>query len=105
MHMGKQVYRFSFNPEVSMQDVESFLLLAVLAAEGLHGKARVRLDAAYGVDEAKRSCVVDASTQVGQDVAAIFAGFAQCVFGPGAVRVDRAAASPPPDEAPCACAN
>ena len=103
--MDKQVYRFSFNPEVSMEDVENFLLLAVLAAEGLHGKARVRLDAAYGMNGAKRSCVVDANTQVGQDMAAIFAGFAMCVFGPGAVRISRAAASPPSDEAPCACAN
>jgi hypothetical protein len=99
--VNKPGYRFAFNPEVSMQDVEDFLLLAVLAAEGLHGQARVRADVAYGIDEAKRACAIDGSTQVGQDVAAIFIGFVQCVFGPGAFRVERAAASSS-RENPCA---
>ena len=99
--MNKPGYRFAFNPEVSMKDVEDFLLLAVLAAEGLHGQARVRLDAAYGMDEAKRTCAIDASTPVGQDVAAIFTGFAGAALGQNAFRVERAAASPS-RENPCA---
>lgn len=93
--MGRQIHQFTFDPKVSMHDVEDFLLLAVLAAEGLHGRARVRLDAAYGTDEAKRVCAIDGNTQVGQDVAAIFTGFAQCVFGPDAFRVERAASGAP----------
>jgi len=63
--MTKEIYRYQFGDAVSSRDVEETLLLAVLAAECLHGAARVRLDASYWMDEGARACVVDASTTVG----------------------------------------
>lgn len=87
--MGREVYCYRFTSGVSMSAVEELLLLAVLAAECLHGSAVVRLEAVFCLDEQKRSCVVDATTAVGRDLARIFAGFVTREFGEDAFRVER----------------
>ena len=87
----KDVYRYSFAKEVPLQDVEESLLLAVLAAECLHGESRVRLDAGYYLDKEGRACVVDASTPVGQDISKIFTGFCIREFGEDSFKVERVA--------------
>ncbi len=84
-----EVYRYTFDKDVSFQDVEESLLLAVLAAECLHGESRVRLDAGYYLDKESRACVVGASTPVGQDISKIFTGFCIREFGQDAFRVER----------------
>ena len=86
----KDVYRYSFEKDVPLQDVEESLLLAVLAAECLHGESRVRLDAGYYLDKQTRACVVDASTDVGRDICRIFTGFLSREFGEDSFRVERA---------------
>jgi hypothetical protein len=84
-----QVYRYRFAPGVDLGEAEDTLLLAMLAAEGLLGEARVRMDAAYAVDESIRAIVVDASTVVGQIVSAIFTTLVLREFGRQAVDVRR----------------
>jgi len=84
-----EIYRYQFNKGVPMLDVEESLHLAILAAECLHGEARVRLDAGYSISEEKRALVVDAGTQVGQDVVRIFTGFTMKEFGEDAFQVER----------------
>ena len=85
----KDVYRYRFEKDIPLQDVEESLLLAVLAAECLHGESRVRLDAGYYLDKENRACVVDASTPVGQDISKVFTGFCIREFGQDAFRVER----------------
>jgi len=87
--MSAEVYRYSFVSSVSFEEVEASLVLAVLAAESLHGAAQVRLDAGHAVDSSKRSCVVDASTRVGRDINRLFAGFIAREFGEGSFEVER----------------
>lgn len=87
--MNKEIYRYAFDPSARMQDVEEALLLAVLAAESLHGQSRVRMDASYCVDAEKRACVIDATTPVGRDICRIFTGFAIREFGENAFKVKR----------------
>lgn len=87
--MTKEIYRYQFGDAVSSRDIEETLLLAVLAAECLHGQSRVRLDAAYCLDEDHRACVVDASTDVGRDISRVFTGFAIREFGEDAFQVKR----------------
>ena len=87
--MSREIYRYTFDRAVDMQEVESSLLLAILAVENLHGKPRVRLDAAYCLDDAKRACVIDAHTDVGRDICRIFTGFAIRELGEDAFRVER----------------
>jgi hypothetical protein len=63
--------------------------LAVLAAESLHGRSLVQLDASFRLDSKKRTCVVGASTEVGQTIARIFTGYLSREFGEGAFTVVR----------------
>jgi hypothetical protein len=93
--MTRTVYRYTFSPGVAGDDVEATLLLAVLAAESLHGEADVRLDAAHAFDAARRVCALDASTAVGRDLCRLFTGFLRREFGDGNFRVERAAPGPP----------
>jgi len=44
--MGTQAYRYRFREDVDILDTEVTLHLAIIAAEGLYGEARVRMDAA-----------------------------------------------------------
>ncbi len=92
--MNREIHRYEFDTSVPAGEVESTLLLAVLAVEGLHGTSRVRLDAKYSVDTEKRTCVIDAETVVGQDISRIFTGFAIREFGESAFTVGRVESMP-----------
>jgi hypothetical protein len=87
--MTKELYRYTFQPDVPLEDLETSLLLAVLAAESLHGEAQVRLDAAHYFDPASRACVIDAGTPVGRDLNRLFIGFVAREFGDAAFEVQR----------------
>ena len=81
-------YRYRFGRGVDLRDAEDTLLLALLAVEGIYGECRVRMDAAYAVDQTLGVIVVDGSTEVGQDVCGIFTAFLTREFCPRAFRVD-----------------
>ena len=83
------VYRYLFNEETPMDEVQDLLVLAILSAEGLHGQAQVRLDAGYSIDRNRHACVVDGATPVGHSVAQIFTGLITRQLGEGAYRVER----------------
>lgn len=87
--MIKEVCRYTFGLKVPMRDVEESVLLAMLAAEGLHGSPRVRMEADYLVDAKKRACVVDITTDVGRDIARILTSFLAREFGENAFEVKR----------------
>ena len=79
--MTKTIYRYSFSTNAPINDVEESLLLAVLATQGLHGEASTRLDGAYFFDANKRGCVIDASTELGEDFNRLFVSFLMREFG------------------------
>jgi len=78
--MPNRVYRYCFNNDVDPADVESSLVLAILACQSLHGEAQVQLDASHFWDAAMRTCVIDAGTVVGRDIARLFLGFLRREF-------------------------
>ena len=80
-------YKYQFSKRVRLRDAEDTLLLALLAAEGIYGRPRVRMDSAYAVDPALRTIVVDSSTDVGQDVCGIYTSFLTKEFSAGAFAV------------------
>jgi hypothetical protein len=90
-HTGA-VYHFAFEGSVNLAEVEATLRLALLAAEGLHGEARVRLDATYHVDPEAKAVVVDSSTAVGASLVGVFAALVIKEFGGKAMTVRRVAA-------------
>ena len=87
--MNRDVYRYSFDEKTSLTEVRDSLFLAVFSAEGIHGRAQVRLDAAFCLNEKKRACVVDAATPVGRTIAQIFTGLLTREFGEDAFTVER----------------
>ncbi|QDU76924.1 hypothetical protein Pan97_39810 [Bremerella volcania] len=89
--MTQELYRYTFEEDVPIEEVEASLLLAVMATESLHGEAQTRLDAAHYLDPTKRACVVDAGTPVGRDLNRLFTGFMGREFGPDAFTVERIA--------------
>jgi len=92
--MTREVHRYTFRPTVPAAEIESTLLLAVLAAEGLHGQSRVRMDASYAFDAEKHACVIDSGTEVGRDICRIFTGFAAREFGDESFSVSRVGTPP-----------
>jgi hypothetical protein len=82
-------YQYSFSQSVSLEDVESSLLLAVFATGSVHGEAQMLLDASHSFDPVARTLVIDATTEVGRDLNRIFAGFLRREFGAGTFSVTR----------------
>lgn len=70
-----------------MNEVNDALYLAALAAESLHGRSSLRLDGTFLLKKEKRQCVVNATTQVGRDLAHIFTGFLGHQIGEKAFKV------------------
>lgn len=63
--------------------------MAVNAAESLHGRSLVRLEGLFYLNAKKRSCVVDAVTEVGRTISIIFTGFITDKFGEESFEVER----------------
>ena len=87
--MPKELYHYAFNADVSLEDIEASLVLAILATESLHGEAQVRLDASHYLDPDRRACVIDAGTPVGRDLNRLFIGFLRLEFGEDSFSVKR----------------
>ncbi|KAA5541894.1 hypothetical protein FYK55_17000 [Roseiconus nitratireducens] len=92
--MTTQVFRYEFAGDIDFAEVESSLVLSIMAVESLHGASEVRLDAAHAIDEDKRNCVIDASTEVGRDINRLFVGFLRREFGEDAFQVERLSEPP-----------
>ena len=87
--MRREIYRYSFDSSVDIAEVETSLLLALLATESLHGESQVRLEASHALDTDGRTCVIDASGSIGRDLNRLFVGFVRREFGEDAFRVVR----------------
>lgn len=94
--MPSSLFRYQFVPSVPAADVEVAIVLALLAAEFLHGETLVRLSVSHAFDAESRTCVIDASSGVGRDFNRLFVGFITRECGPGSFRVTPVAASPAP---------
>jgi hypothetical protein len=92
--MNRDVYRYQFGDRIPLAEVRDSLFLAVYSAEGLHGPAQVRLDAAYWLDEEKRACAIDAATPVGRSISQIFTGLLTRQFGEEGFAVERIVEAP-----------
>lgn len=95
--MSRALYRYRCGPAVPPEEIEASLVLALLAAESLHGEAQVRLDAAHAFDAGRRACAIDAGTAVGRDLNRLFVGFLRREFGEEAFRVERITAADQPE--------
>lgn len=85
--LRRTVYRYDFEPECPMDEIEATLVLAIKATECLHGEERARLEIAHYLSRERMKCVIDASTQVGRHLNLLFSGFVRREFGPDAFSV------------------
>ena len=83
------VYHYRFAEGLPLQEVEDSLMLAAMAAEGLHGRTRLRLEARFELLPRDRSCRIEASTAVGHDLARIFTGLLSQQFGEEGFSVEK----------------
>ncbi|UYV11916.1 MAG: hypothetical protein NCW75_11475 [Phycisphaera sp.] len=87
--MDKTITRFEFGQGADLAEIESTLHLAVLAVEGLHGEARVRLEVRYRIDTPTTSVLLDCQTGSGRAVARVFAAFLTRELGADGFRIRR----------------
>lgn len=87
--MIRSVYKYNFSKLIPMNDIADSLMLAALAAESLHGRSEMKMDAAFCLNTRTRTCVIDAETQVGCDIARMFTGFITKGFGEQSFSVER----------------
>lgn len=82
-------YQFKFDNKVPFEEIDSTLMIATLAAECLHGRTRIQLDAHFKASRKDNICWIDGDTVVGQTIARIFAGLMVRLFGEKAFKVKR----------------
>ena len=87
--MQTTLVRYTFRPDVNMEEVDGTLLLAVIAVTSLFGETRVQLEARHVFDPKLRSCVIDAETEVGRTINQLFLGYLHQEFGHEAFTVER----------------
>ena len=85
--MEQVICCYRFKPHVPLQDVQETLLLAVLAAEGLHGPAIQEANLCYGVNADLHALAICAGDKAGRDVVRIFTNFVRREFGGDALDV------------------
>lgn len=94
--MAPSVYRYQFDPDVPIPEVEHTLLICLLAVQSLHGEAGARLAVGHHLDRRRRTCVVDGRTPEGRDLAKLLTGFLSREFGETAFSVEPAEPRPAP---------
>lgn len=99
----KIIQKFTFEPDVNLEQTEGTLLLSIIATEALHGQAAVRLEARYLFSNEKRACVIECRGKVSDDVIQIFTGFLIHEFGEDAFKVVREMHTEQPATDSCSC--
>lgn len=82
-------YQFHFDDKVPFDEIDGTLMLATLAAECIHGRTRIQLDARFEASRKDKSCWIDGDTVVGQTIARIFTGLMVRLFGEKVFKVER----------------
>lgn len=85
--MVRTIYKFTFDDSVAMDDVERLLALSIIPVESIHGEAAMMVDGRFAVNRRRRTCLIDAESQLGNDLARVLSGFLNANAG-GCFRVD-----------------
>ncbi len=91
--MSSTITRFEFPNGAHVEAIEADIALAILCAECIYGRPRVRMEVSYVVDPGGKSCVLETAGEAGDAVARVFAGLLATRLGEHAYKVRRLAAS------------
>ncbi len=75
------MYQITLSEQIDAAEASRTLQLAAMAAEGLFGAARVRMEFRYETDLPERTFRVDGGSPVGEAVLRMFVGFLTREFG------------------------
>lgn len=92
--MRDPVFRFQFTADVDLGEADSTLRLSLLAAEGLHGEARVRTEVTFAVDPVRAEIRVAGGGIVTEHVVQIYTSLLTHEFGREAFTVRRDSPEP-----------
>lgn len=90
--MATKIYKYRFDESVTGQELEDTLELAQLAAASIVrsiGHCRSLEECRFILDKANRICVIDASTDAGDDFIRIFTTLAIREYGERSVKIER----------------
>lgn len=79
--MHTTTYHYRFNDATELDEAESTLHLAILAAEGLFSEALLRVSFSYHRDDAGHSLLINGGDEISETVVRIFTSFAIKEFG------------------------
>ena len=85
--MKPQSYQYTFEPAVPAEQIKDCLFMAAVAAECLHGRESVRLDASFQFNPADKTCTVRGGNEIGSTIARVFSGFLVQRLGEDAFKV------------------
>lgn len=85
--MTRTVHKFTFEPEIPMGEIRNGLLLSTIAVEAIYGESAMMIEGKFSINMREWTCVIDAETQLGSDLAKVFAGFMNMYSG-GCFRAD-----------------
>jgi hypothetical protein len=83
------IVRFGFETPVDAEELEGDIALAILCAECIYGRPRVRMEVSYAVDPHGKACVLETAGVAGEAVARVFAGLLAVRLGENAYSVRR----------------
>jgi hypothetical protein len=95
--MNATTYRFRFNSDTDLDEAESTLHLAILAAEGIFSEALLRMSFTYDRDDAERCLATNGGDEISETVVRIFTSFAIKEFGSTAFTVSSTPRSRAPE--------
>lgn len=87
--MESHVYRYRFDDELDIAEAQATFNLSLLSAESLHGESRVCLEARHKFDAKERTCIIDATGEVGRDLNRLFVGLISREFSRDDFRIER----------------
>ena len=82
-----EICRFEFDKKIDKRLIKDQMNIAIKAARGLFGKARVKVDAAY--ISAGHRAVIDLSDEVGETIAMVFIECVDEMFGEKSYLMER----------------
>ena len=85
----KTLCRFMLPEGTTHEFIEAQMALAVLSAESIHGKSKVRLAGGYYIPAGRPQCLIDVSSDVGEHIAQVFTGLMIRHLGEDEFQVER----------------
>lgn len=73
--MIRTVYKFTFDANVPMDGITKLLALSTISVESIHGESAMMLDGGFLMNIRRRTCLIDAESPTGNDLARVFTGF------------------------------